>query len=143
MDVIYIEDTQKRAYITVLGETGSPSKAAKAAHITQRVVQSWRENDEDFLIQSDDAMESLIDGLEEVAFQRAREGSDRLVEFLLKSNRPHKYRERMQIDIDSRTMVILKDLTGTQEQREGETLEEKHLRLRHDMSPGTSPLEDV
>ena len=91
----------------------TPTGAARAAGIGRAVVYRWRESDPDFRQAWETAHAAMVDGLERSAIQRAAEGwdepvwyqgrqvgtvrkfSDRLLELVLKAERPDKYRERV------------------------------------------------
>lgn len=85
---------------------GSVSSACAAAGIARRTFYNWLEQDREFAGLLQDARDDVADELEEAAMRRAMGGSDRMIIFLLKANRPWKYRENATI-----TMVspIVKD----------------------------------
>lgn len=103
---------KKRAFLNALAKTGRVAHAARAAGYTDsRYLQKLRREDEDFAQEWDEAVEAAGDVLEDAAMQRAVEGvkedvfykgavvgqriiySDALLQFLLKHNKPDKYRE--------------------------------------------------
>jgi len=76
----------------------------------------WREKDAEFARAWDDAKEDGVDRLEDIAKQRAFDGSDTLVIFLLKANRPDKYRDTQQISFDSQApLKVTFKITGAGE----------------------------
>lgn len=101
----FLRELRKRANVT---------SAAKKAKIGRRTAYEWHTTDEDFAKAWDDALEEAMDGLEEAAWTRAKDGhqrpvfqggqhvgdvteySDTLMITLLKAHRPDKYRERQQ-----------------------------------------------
>ena len=54
----------------------------------------WTSKDPEFKAQANEAKESVVDDLEQEAIKRAKDGSDTLLMFLLKGNKPEKYKER-------------------------------------------------
>jgi len=94
-----------------LGQSGVISYAARAAGVSVSMIRRCRIKDARFNAAVDDALEKACDCLELVAHRRAaigtlkpvyqngkkvgvvREHSDTLLIFLLKANRPEKYRE--------------------------------------------------
>lgn len=79
-------------------EIGTITGAAKATGVDRRTVQLARQRDEEFALKLADAEEQFTEKLERVAYTRAVDGSDRLVEFLLKARRPDRYRENVKIE---------------------------------------------
>jgi hypothetical protein len=69
-------------------------EAAKSANAGRRTVYRWRENDEKFAKAWDRALDRGTSVLEDIALERAKEKSDTLLIFLLKSRRPDVYAER-------------------------------------------------
>lgn len=85
-------------FITALKAEPNVTAAAEAAGIGRTTAYEWRVKDPEFAAAWDDALESAVDKLEAVAFQRAYAGeSDRMMEILLKAHRP-KYREKQVIE---------------------------------------------
>lgn len=103
---------KKRAFLNALAKTGRVAHAARAAGYTDsRYLQQLRRKDDDFAKEWEEAVEAAGDVLEDAAMQRAVEGvtepvfykgtvvghkvvySDQLLQFLLKHNKPDKYRE--------------------------------------------------
>ena len=79
--------------------TCNVSHAARSAGIGRRTVYDWREADPEFAAAWDEAEEEAIDALELAARERAIDGSDRMMEILLKAHRPEKYVERMRTEL--------------------------------------------
>ena len=103
---------KKRAFLNALAKTGRVAHAARAAGYTDsRYLQKMRREDEDFAKEWDEAVEAAGDLLDDAAMERAIQGvaepvfykgtvvghkvvySDQLLQFLLKHNKPDKYRE--------------------------------------------------
>lgn len=107
------EKAQK--FFAVLADTGNVSRACTAVGMSRSGAYNLRSGDEYFSRLWDEALEVFTDNLEEEAFKRAFEGwdepvfykgkqcgakrrkSDRLMEFLLRGNRPEKYKDRAEI----------------------------------------------
>src|SRR5829696_7099857 len=78
-------------FLNLLREGNSVSAASQAHHIGRPTVFTWKRDSEEFAAAWEDAMEASIDGLEDLARQRAKEGSDTMIIFLLKSRRRKVY----------------------------------------------------
>lgn len=97
----------------MLSDTANVSRAAKTVGISRRHAYTVRSEDTDFATAWDEAVNIAIDTLEQEARRRAYEGvdepvfyqgeevgyirkySDTLLMFLLKGNRPDKYKDRV------------------------------------------------
>lgn len=101
----------KRAFLIAYAECGSLITACNIANIHPSSVRSWLVQDTEFLSEFDTATDNAVAMLEMEARRRALEGSDRLLEFLLKSLRPEVYRERYEIKQEIATDYII-DLSG-------------------------------
>jgi hypothetical protein len=86
------------AFIEALAEGETVTAACRVADLGRRTVYDERGRNEDFARAWEDAIEAGTDSLEAEARRRALDGSDRLLEFLLKARRPDVYRERVSID---------------------------------------------
>ena len=67
--------------------------ACEGAHVSRFAAYDWRQRDQGFRAQWDEALQDGIDVLEGEARRRALGGSDRLLEFLLRGQRPDVYRD--------------------------------------------------
>jgi hypothetical protein len=103
---------KRREFLDALSKTGNVSHAARTAVISRRAVYEWRNEDESFKAEWDDAVEQATDLLEIEARRRAVEGtvkpvfyqgekcgeiheySDVLLMFLIKGKRPEYATER-------------------------------------------------
>jgi hypothetical protein len=106
---------KKPVFLAAYAETGTITAAAKLANISRHTHYDWMKADEEYRVAFADAEEKAIDALEQEARRRAivgteepvyhqgkvvgmiRKYSDTLLIFLLKGNRPGKYRERYEI----------------------------------------------
>jgi hypothetical protein len=92
-------DRARATFLTELRATCNVSHAARQAGIGRRTAYDWRDADEAFAADWAEAEEEAIDQLEQVARDRAIDGSDRMLEILLKAHRPEKYTERQKLDV--------------------------------------------
>lgn len=106
-----LTEAQKLSFLDHLAEHGNATRAAKQVGVKPNTARYWRANDPDFCLLWDEAIEQVADSLEEKGLARAEDGSDRLLEFFLKSHRPRRYRESIKLDIDQRTTLVM-DLSG-------------------------------
>lgn len=83
----------KRRFLDALEPTANVAGACRAARISRTIAYEWRAQDPAFATAWQNALDNALDDLEQIAFQRAREGSDQLAMFLLRAHRPEKYRE--------------------------------------------------
>lgn len=106
----------KEKFLEVVRETANVSEAARLCGVSRRCAYDHRDADPEFRQSWDDAVEEAVDGLEREAWRRGVEGvdkpvtfqgvitdtyreySDRMLELLLKSHRPEKYRERHSLE---------------------------------------------
>lgn len=93
---------QKKAFLEDFATHGTVTAGAKAAGCGRRTVYDWLARDEEFRKAFAESEQQAIDGLEREAVKRAFAGSDTLLIFLLKGNRPTKYRERVDVTVDAR-----------------------------------------
>lgn len=108
-------DWQDR-FLSLLESTFSVSAAASGAGIDRRTAYRHKDSDPEFSARWESALANAIDSLEEAAYKRAREMSDTLAIFLLKTRRPDLYRDRQ--DVTTTTMAVnYSDLTDEQLQR--------------------------
>ena len=103
-------------FLTLLESTFSVAAAASGAGIDRGTAYKRRDLHPDFRAKWEVALANAMDGLEEAAYKRAREMSDTLAIFLLKTRRPDLYRDRQ--DVTTTTMAVnYADLTDEQLQR--------------------------
>lgn len=70
---------REEAFLTALSETANVSRSCQIAGITRSVAYEWRDNDPDFKVIWDKALDLGTDALEDEAIRRAKEGTDRPV----------------------------------------------------------------
>lgn len=120
---------QRSSFLRQLRQTGgNVSRSCELAGVSRQTVYDWRESDESFALQWNEAVEFGTDELEEEARRRAFRGvdepvfyqgdecgtvrkySDTLLIFLLKGRKPDKYRERVTIDVNKLDTDIEREL---------------------------------
>lgn len=107
----------KGKFIALLTKNGNVSQSVKAIGVSRTGIYQQRENDEEFAVAWDEAIDHYVDALEAEADRRAKEGtlkpvffkgeqcgeireySDLLLIFRLKALRPDKYKDRTQADV--------------------------------------------
>lgn len=89
----------RATFLKELRETCNVSHSCRVAGMDRRTAYRWREADEAFAADWDEAEQEAIDHLEHVARKRAIDSSDRMLEILLKAHRPEKYTERAKLDV--------------------------------------------
>lgn len=94
-NISQIEEPKKARMLQCYAETGSITDAAKAAGISPGTHYHWKKNDPLYLAALAEAEEAIGDRLEAIARERAMSGkSDLLLIFLLKGQKPDKYRDQ-------------------------------------------------
>jgi len=127
----YIPKTVHK-FLKALATNAVVGYACDAANVCRRTAYQWRQDHPEFATAWEQAVETAIDRLEQEAWRRACEGvekpvyqggelvghmqeySNTLTIFLLKANRPEKYRERYEIqhggdvniNVEVREMVV-------------------------------------
>jgi hypothetical protein len=122
-------DRVKEKFLAHLRDTCNVSESARACGVSRRCAYDHKEADPDFSRDWDDAVEEAADKLEREAWRRAVEGtdkpvtfqgvitdtykeySDRMLELLLKSHRPDKYRERSDVNLRTPDGIQVEELT--------------------------------
>lgn len=85
---------RRLAFLMEYEARGSLTAAATAAGIVRRTHYDWLEKDPEYVRDFAAAKARAIESLETVAFERAFDGSDLLLIFLLKAANPAKYRDK-------------------------------------------------
>lgn len=108
------EEKWKRLFLEAFRESGIISQALMVSGVSRGQLRSALDKDPEFLEAFHDAKADAIDSLETEAVRRAKDGSDQLLMFLLKSHRPEVYRENHKIevsghlDVDHRSLLMEK-----------------------------------
>lgn len=91
-----IVQTQIETFFNLLEQTGNITTSCLGSGISRNTIYVYME-DTSFKQRVDKAKETAIEHLEGYALERAKNGSDVLIMFLLKSLRPEKYRDNPKI----------------------------------------------
>lgn len=88
---------KKSAIIRSFELGNSVSMACRSARLGRTTYYRWRQDDREFALACEAAIETGTDRLEDEAKRRAmgKDGSDTLLIFLLKARRPDKYKDRV------------------------------------------------
>jgi hypothetical protein len=81
----------KQLFLAVLQHGASIARAAAAVGMTRQQALDLREQDPVFAAAWDNAHETAVDALEDIAVSRAKATNDRLLELMLKAKRPEVY----------------------------------------------------
>lgn len=90
--------TWEEKFLTHLSKTGNILASCRIANISDTHVYKQRKENPEFAARMATAIETALDSLEAVAFERAKSHSDTLLIFLLKSHRPERYRENLKVE---------------------------------------------
>jgi hypothetical protein len=117
---------EQERYLKALEAVGTLTAGCKAAKVSANTVYAWREMSETFAMRENQARSTFADTLEAEAVRRARQGterpvyqqgqlvgyetvySDALLWNLLRSARPEKYRDRLDLNVSS----VVKQVAG-------------------------------
>ncbi len=99
------DEKWKRLFLDAFRESGIISQAIMVAGVSRGQLRSALDKDPEFLEAFHDAKADAIDSLETEAVRRAKDGSDQLLMFLLKSHRPEVYRENHKIEVSGHLEV--------------------------------------
>ena len=92
-----ISDDLKKRFLEVFGETCNMSTSAESLDIPRSTVYYWLRSDPQFKEHFDQARLDGAEVLEDVAIKRATDTSDRLISFLLKSYRPERFGDKIDV----------------------------------------------
>lgn len=104
----------KPKFLEAMRGTATVTEACRAVNIHRTTAYKARQQDEAFAVAWADVEEESTEKLESVAVQRAKDGSDTLMIFLLKSRRPQKYRENVKIEHGGEIRTDLDELSRDQ-----------------------------
>lgn len=123
-------------FLDGLRSTASVTKAALLANSSRQHFYAWRNDDEEFAKEWQEALEMGVEALEDECRRRAFEGidepvfyqgvqcavvkkySDTLAMFMLKAHRPEKYRERHDVNVTGE-LTLAEKLRKARERSEG------------------------
>ena len=92
-------------FLLTLRNTGNVRASCQAAGISRKTAYTAKLNAPEFTAQWTEAMADAIDILEAIAVKRAKETSDVLLIFLLKSHRPEIYRETIAVRLEIERII--------------------------------------
>lgn len=101
-------------FLRAFETTGTVVQACRAAGIDRRTAYRERQRNEEFALAWADIDEKVTETLERVALQRAIDGSDRLIEFLLRARRPETYRDNVRVEHSGRVQHDLQAMSDEQ-----------------------------
>lgn len=116
-DELYTTKSTKRwivPFLEALQRHGVVTLAAQAANISRETAYVERSHNEWFREQWEKALDLGLDALEDAAKVRALTMSDTLLIFLLKANRPEKYRETTKTLSVNVTIDDIRNMTDEQ-----------------------------
>ena len=85
-------------FLEKLRKTPNVSHACRAVGISSSTVYEQRKTDPEFKEAWEDALAAALDDIEAVGFERARDGSDGMIKWLLARHRPEQYGDRLAVD---------------------------------------------
>lgn len=103
------EETQAK-FLETLAISCNVTLSAKSANIERTTAYKWRDEYPDFAAAWDSAIQEAIERLEYEAWQRARKQSDTLMIFLLKAHKPEKYRENINVKVETWETQAIEDI---------------------------------
>lgn len=92
-------DCRKKRFIEALTLKGTVNHAAKAAGVSRWTAYRWRQKDLEFADLWEEALDTAVDAVESVLYQKALSGDTICMIFYLKAHRPI-YRDRLNSDIN-------------------------------------------
>ena len=126
----------QQQFIRCLENCANVTTVCADLKLARRTEYGWRQTTPGFARAWDSAMMLGIDSLEDVAKQRAVDGSDQLLIFLLRGLNPEVYGQRTQVDLNQNLRVDLRGLS--MDELRARLLD---LRTRQEATPLTLALE--
>ena len=103
-----ITGDEKIKFLDTLRATFNVTKAASAIGRHRSSLYKLRQANKEFAAAWDEVIEECLDELEEVVYQRAREGKQALYPiFVLKHRRPNRWGDRVKVETESRGEIIV------------------------------------
>lgn len=118
----------KDAWLAAYEKHGTVTAASKVVGIHRDTAYTARKNDPEFAEAWDKLENAVTEILEKTAVERALDGSDRLMEFMLKARRPGTYRESLNIKHGGKVNVEVEE--GVDEAIDGLLAENDRLTQR-------------
>lgn len=91
---------KKRAFLTAFAGCGNIRQSAESVGCSREIHYFWLRNDKEYEAAFIEAERVAVTSLEDEARNRAMNGSDTLLIFLLKGLRPDRYKDRSQVTHD-------------------------------------------
>jgi hypothetical protein len=91
--------SKKEQFIEQLQRDGNVTRSCEAVKLARSTVYGWKREQQEFAAQWDHAVDIGVGALEDEAVKRALKGSDILLIFLLKANKPEKYSDRVRQEL--------------------------------------------
>lgn len=95
------------AFLEAYADCGNVTESASRANISRHTVYDRRKRYATFADAMNEAKQAAIESLEAVAWKRAKESSDTLIIFLLKSLKPEQYRDQFTHRMEGRVEYAL------------------------------------
>jgi hypothetical protein len=95
-----------KPFLAALSETGNITHACAIAGIAKQNVYAARDQDERFRLAWDEAMDDAVDGLKKIAWERAKQSSDKLLQWLIEVH-DRSHRTGAPVTIDNRTQIAM------------------------------------
>ena len=102
-------DKREQEFLRWLREGHTVTYACDKLDINHSTAYKHRSEDDEFRQAWEEAREAGADKLEDVALDRAFQGSDRLLEFLLKGAKPEKYKDRVAQETTGEMVIRIVD----------------------------------
>ena len=103
-----ISSDERIQFLDTLRDTFNVSKSASAISRHRSSLYKLRQADEEFAAAWNEVIEECLDELEEVVYQRAREGKQALYPiFVLKHRRPDRWGDRVKVETEQRSEIIV------------------------------------
>jgi hypothetical protein len=134
MDLTTMDNIKKKAFLVAFAECGNVTQAAQAAGIVRQTHYEWLDSIPEYAELFELAKESAADKLEQEARRRAVQGveevvyyqgkevgrqlrySDNLLMFMLKGERPEKFKDRTELTGAKGGPIQLEAMTADQRQ---------------------------
>ena len=104
-----ISGDEQIQFLDTLRATFNVTKASAAVGRHRSSLYKLRQADQDFAAAWDEVIEECLDEVEEVVYQRALEGKQALYPiFVLKHRRPGRWGDRVKVETEERSEIIVK-----------------------------------
>ena len=88
----------QKAFLKAYAVTGVITSAAKATGIVRSTVYLWLDEDETFKPKMDNALDAALDGVEDAAFELAKQQDGPMQRFILSRRRPQVWGEKIELN---------------------------------------------